>query len=68
MLAGGIYGLTQLKQDFDPDWFLPADSKIKIYGETNDKVNFHFYSVTNIHCFFIKYLLPCYVIYFYLLD
>ena len=38
LLAGGAYGLTQLKQDFDPDWFLPSDSKVKIYGEIDDKV------------------------------
>ena len=38
LLAGGAYGLSQLKQDFDPDWFLPPDSKGVQYNKANDKV------------------------------
>lgn len=37
VLAGGAYGLSQLKQDFDPDWFLPDDSNARVYGGINDK-------------------------------
>ena len=38
LLAGGAYGLSQLKQDFDPEWFLPDDSNSRIYSGINDKV------------------------------
>ena len=40
VLAGGIVGLTQLKQDFDPEWFLPEDSSARIYSGINDQVLF----------------------------
>ncbi|XP_066915990.1 patched domain-containing protein 3-like isoform X1 [Clytia hemisphaerica] len=37
LLAGGAYGLSQLKQDFDPEWFLPEDSNARIYSSVDDK-------------------------------
>jgi len=37
LLAGGAYGLTELKQDFDPDWFLPTDSPTVRFNTANKK-------------------------------
>ena len=41
ILAGGSYGLSQLKQDFDPDWFLPPDAPTVKYNQAVDKVFIH---------------------------
>ena len=38
LLAGGSYGLSLLKQDFDPDWFLPPNAWTVKYNQANDKV------------------------------
>lgn len=38
LLAGGAYGLSQLKQDFDPDWFLPPDSMTIKFKAADEKV------------------------------
>ncbi|XP_057299716.1 patched domain-containing protein 3-like isoform X2 [Hydractinia symbiolongicarpus] len=37
LLAGGCYGLSELKQDFDFDWFLPPDSQTVAYNKAIDK-------------------------------
>ena len=33
LLGSGIYGLTELEQNFDFIWFLPTDSRPRIYVE-----------------------------------
>ena len=38
LLTGGSYGLSLLKQDFDPDWFLPPNAWTVKYNQANDKV------------------------------
>lgn len=54
VLAGGAYGLSQLKQDFDPDWFLPDDSNARVYGGINDKVFLLVNMTFDISLYFLK--------------
>ena len=35
LLGVGIYGLTELEQNFDFIWFLPSDSRPRMYVEKN---------------------------------
>jgi len=37
VLAGGIYGLTELQQEFDPIWFLPPTSDISMWFSANEE-------------------------------
>ena len=35
----GSWGLANLKQDFDPNWFLPPGTDTVAYNEANDNVS-----------------------------
>ena len=37
VLGGGIYGVINLEQDFDPFWFFPSDSYAAKYWNAQDK-------------------------------
>ena len=37
LLGGGVYGTTQLQQEFDPTWFLPPTSYLRQWFEANDQ-------------------------------
>ena len=39
LLGFGVYGLTQLNQNYDPEWFLPKDSDEMKYRQTFRKVS-----------------------------
>jgi len=36
LLGGGVYGTTQLQQEFDPIWFLPPTSYLRQWFEASD--------------------------------
>ena len=42
-LGVGIYGLTELEQNFDFIWFLPSDSRPRMYVEKNRIVSIHLF-------------------------
>ena len=61
MLSGGIVGLTNLEQDFDPNLFLPSSSAPRQYID-NEKIvsSFSFKELSSrkiYHVFFRKFLL-----------
>ena len=61
MLSGGIVGLTNLEQDFDPNLFLPSSSAPRQYID-NEKIvsSFSFKELSSrkiYHVFFRKSLL-----------
>ena len=37
LLAFNLYGVINLEQDFDPNWFIPSDSYAKDYIEASEK-------------------------------
>ena len=39
LLGAGSYGLSELEQDFDFIWFLPPDSRPRLYTEKNREVS-----------------------------
>lgn len=38
LLGANIYGTTQLKQQFEPKWFLPTGTIVRDYMDLNDEV------------------------------
>ena len=37
LFGPAVYGVTQLKQDFNPDWFIPSDTYLYDYRQADEE-------------------------------